>query len=826
MGNNGGGNLIFDDTILTEVTLDCGEGVTLGAEATAFYIALPPQTFTEGFTVEVNCEGYSPMTISTSNKVVIKRNHIQPMAAKEHDAQVQIPDNEIWYTSTDGEIVMPNVTDVFGANIVSNTYEDGKGIITFDGDVTTIGYEAFRYCSSLTSVTIPDGVTTIGVCAFRDCQSITSVTIPSNVTTIGDGAFLSCYNLTEFKGKFAEDNGRILVVDGTLIAFAPSCGAKEYTIPNSVTIIEMSAFRDCQSITRVTIPESVTTIRNYAFYDCGSLSSVTIPDSVTSIGHNVFRNCSSLTSVTIGKGVTSIGGSAFDVCSSLTSVYCKPATPPAGGQYMFDQSASGRKIYVPYKAVNAYKSAEYWSRYASDIIAYDFEKNEIYEHRLLYTSTHGKIVAPYFSSAFGAKIISNTYENGQGIIEFDAPVTSIGEKAFYNCYDLKSVIIPDGVTSIGANAFDECDNLTSITIPDSVTSIGANAFKNCFYLTSVIIPNRVTSIREATFAYCGSLQSVTIPDGVTSIGANAFDYCTNLTSITIPDSVTSIGANAFKDCSKLTSVIIPNGVTSIREATFAFCGSLKSVTIPDGVTSIGKNAFRNCRSLASVTIPNRVTSIGESAFNYCIKLTNITIPNSVTSIGKWALYDCTCELIIDSQTLVEKDYTTSNYPTRDDGWLYGNKSTKITIGKNVTKIGNLAFFGCSSLACVTIGNRVTSIGNSAFRNCSNLTSVTIPDGVTSISDELFSGCSSLTSITIPNNVASIGHKAFYNCTRLKSVYCKPTTPPTAGNSIFWYSENGSWLIHCKIYVPTASVSAYKKASGWDGYASDIVGYDF
>ena len=230
--------------------------------------------------------------------------------------------------------------------------------------------------------------------------------------------------------------------------------------------------------------------------------------------------------------------------------------------------------------------------------------------------------------------------------------------------------------------------------------------------------------------------------------------------------------------------------------------------------------------MASVTIPNRVTSIGESAFNYCIKLTNITIPNSVTSIGKWALYDCTCELIIDSQTLVEKDYTTSNYPTRDDGWLYGNKSTKITIGKNVTKIGNLAFFGCSSLACVTIGNRVTSIGNSAFRNCSNLTSVTIPDGVTSISDELFSGCSSLTSITIPNNVASIGHKAFYNCTRLKSVYCKPTTPPTAGNSIFWYSENGSWLIHCKIYVPTASVSAYKKASGWDGYASDIVGYDF
>ena len=389
VGNNGGGNLIFDDTILTAVTLDCGEGVTLGAEATAFYIALPPQTFTEGFTVEVNCEGYSPMTISTSNKVVIERNHIQPMAAKEHDAEEQIPNNEIWYTSTDGEVVMPYVTDAFDANIVSNTYKNGKGVIKYDGDVTTIGYEAFRYCSSLTSVTIPnsvtliekgafvgcssltslygkfasadnrcwvvngvlehfipaglttytipdgvteigyvafsgcssltsvtipdsvtsigdyafhkcsnltsvtipDGVTTIGVCAFRDCQSIASVTIPDNVTTIGDGVFLSCYNLTEFKGKFAEDNGRILVVDGTLIAFAPSCGAKEYTIPDSVTIIEMSAFRDCQSLTIVTIPESVTTIRNYAFYDCSSLTSVTIPDSATLIGDYAFKKC-------------------------------------------------------------------------------------------------------------------------------------------------------------------------------------------------------------------------------------------------------------------------------------------------------------------------------------------------------------------------------------------------------------------------------------------------------------------------------------------------------------------------------------------------------
>ena len=548
VGNNGGGNLIFDDTILTAVTLDCGEGVTLGAEATAFYIALPPQTFTEGFTVEVNCEGYSPMTISTSNKVVIERNHIQPMAAKEHDAEEQIPNNEIWYTSTDGEVVMPYVTDAFDANIVSNTYKNGKGVIKYDGDVTTIGYEAFRYCSSLTSVTIPDsvtsigdyafakcsnltsvtipdGVTTIGVCAFRDCQSIASVTIPDNVTTIGDGVFLSCYNLTEFKGKFAEDNGRILVVDGTLIAFAPSCGAKEYTIPDSVTIIEMSAFRDCQSLTIVTIPESVTTIRNYAFYDCSSLTSVTIPDSATLIGDYAFKKCSSLTSVTIGNSVTSIGKGAFDVCGSLTSVYCKPTTPPAGGQYMFDQSASGRKIYVPYNSVDAYKSAEYWSRYASDIVGYDFQTNEIYGQTLLYTSTDGKIVTPYSSNVFGANIVSNTYENGKGVIKFDAPVTSIGEKAFYYCDNLKSVTIPDGVTSIGSYAFQSCSSLTSVTIGDGVTKIGSGAFRKCSSLKKVTIPKRVTRIGSSAFFDCSSLVTVYCkPTTPPTIGSDMFWY--------------------------------------------------------------------------------------------------------------------------------------------------------------------------------------------------------------------------------------------------------------------------------------------------------------
>ena len=396
-----GGTLVRPDTILTEVTLDCGEGVTLGKNATAFYIALPPQTFENGFTVDIKSDGYKPMILSTSNALTIERNHIQPMASVEHNATPKISNNQIWYTSSNGKVVKPYKTNIFGANIISNTYTDGMGVITFNGDVTTIGEFAFCDCDSLTSVNIPDSVTEIGQSAFMHCYSLTSVNIPDSVTSIdwntfsdctslisvnipdsvtwignqafynctsltsvnipdsvteiGGYAFYKCTSLTEFTGKFAEDNGRILVVDGVLTAFAPA------------------------GITEYNIPDSVTTIGDCAFVYCG-FTSVTIPDSVTTIGGSAFWNCNSLTSVNIGDSVTTIGNDAFYKCYSLTSVYCKATTPPAlGNSYVFDNNGSGRKIYVPAGSVNAYKSATRWSEYADAIVGYDFENDVVVE---------------------------------------------------------------------------------------------------------------------------------------------------------------------------------------------------------------------------------------------------------------------------------------------------------------------------------------------------------------------------------------------------------------------------------------------------------------
>jgi hypothetical protein len=342
---------------------------------------------------------------------------------------------------------------------------------------------------------------------------------------------------------------------------------------------------------------------------------------------------------------------------------------------------------------------------------------------------------------------------------------SSGDAPWYNSGAvLTNVIIEDGITSIGNWAFFGCSGLTSITIPNSLTSIGDRAFSDCSGLTSITIPNSVTSIGNWAFFGCSGLTSITIPNSVTSIGNSAFWGCSGLTSITIPNSVTTIGNSAFRGCTNITSVTIsgtgdmmnyPYGGDEIIPW-FSSRAVLTDVIIEDGITSIGNWAFSGCSGLTSITIPNSVTSIGDRAFSGCSGLNSITIPNSVTSIG------------------------------------------------------SSAFSGCSGLTSITIPNSVTSIGDGAFSSCYSLTSVTIPNSVTSIGGSAFYGCRSLTSITIPNSVITIGDRAFEGCSGLTSVTSLNPAPP----EVSFYTFTGVNKELCTLFVPQASISAYRAADVW------------
>ena len=161
------------------------------------------------------------------------------------------------------------------------------------------------------------------------------------------------------------------------------------------------------------------------------------------------------------------------------------------------------------------------------------------------------------------------------------------------------VTITDGentytVTSIGNSAFSECYNLTSVDIPDSVTSIGIGAFLMCRSLTSVDIPDSVTSIGNYAFWNCSGLTSVDIPDGVTSIGDGAFFRCSGLTSVTIPGSVTSIGDGAFEDCSYLTKITFEGTVPEYwGYSPFYNCDAMQTVYLSDDLTEEEQTAWEN-----------------------------------------------------------------------------------------------------------------------------------------------------------------------------------------------------------------------------------------
>ena len=415
-----------------------------------------------------------------------------------------------------------------GNLVIPTTISDENGVAY---PVISIGHNAFKDCSGLTSVTIPNSVVSIGEDAFYGCSGLTNVTIPNSVISIGSYAFYGCYRLTSV------------------------------TIPNSVISIGWSAFYGCSRLANMTIPNSVTSISRNAFSGCSGLTSVTIGNSVTSIGVMAFSGCTGLTSITVASGNNKYDSrnncnAIIETASNTLIQGCKNTIIPNSVTRIDDYAFRGCTGLTSITIPNSVTS----------IGTYAFYQSGIYNN-----SADGVLYVGRWVCNYKGTMPANTN------LVLQEGTIGIADKAFLNCSGLTSITIPNSVTNIGAFAFDECYGLTSITIPNSVTSISEGAFF-CSGLKDITIPNSVTSIGSYAFYWCEGLTSITIPNSVKAIGDDAFKQCYGLTNLTIGNSVATIGVSAFSFCRSLTNVTIPNSVTKIGRYAFYGCDGLTSVT--------------------------------------------------------------------------------------------------------------------------------------------------------------------------------------------------------------------------------------------------------
>ena len=401
-------------------------------------------------------------------------------------------------TSASGELVIPATVE-----IEESIY-----------NVTTIGDNAFKGCTGITSLTFGEtsNVTTIGTSAFSGCKTLASVVFPNTLTTIGENAFYNCNAL------------------------------ENVTFPSSVTTISKQAFCYCYGFTAIDIPNTVSSLGEKAFFGCRNLASVSITENpgVTTLT-STFSGCTSLTEVTVPDNIT-ILSSAFSGCSALVTVN--------GGAYVtyisgFQDCSSLTTFSFP-------KLETIWSNTFNRCYALT---------SISLPSTLTTVKTGVFENCNALETITVAEgDNYKGDASNSCILTKDGKTLVAGC---KNTVIPEGVEAIGDNAFYHLGDLTSIDIPEGVKSIGNYAFNTYTTpssgnqgLTSLTLPSTLETIGNYAFNYNANLTEVTIPASVTSIGNAAFAQ-TGLKQVIMERATPpTLGTKTFYDKTTGSGVII------------------------------------------------------------------------------------------------------------------------------------------------------------------------------------------------------------------------------------------------------------------------------
>lgn len=466
---------------------------------------------------------------------------------------------------------------------LANIYVDDNNSEYSDIDGVLFNYEKTEllyYPGGRTqaSYTVPDGIINFQYNAFENCENLKSISLPNSLADFDFFAFLDCKNLLNI--YVSDSNPGYCDIDGVLfnkgktqLLFYPRGKEGTYAVPDGVTDIGTSAFRNCIRLTAVELPNSLLNIDTFAFDSCTSMEKISFSNNLKSLGSSAFENCTSLKSVKFPVSLESIGSMAFAGCSSLDEIELPDKITELGAECLQDTAY--------------YRNDSNWEH--NDDFSALYIDDYLIECNLLNTCS--------YSVNEGTRVIADSafaHESGLLSVKLPNSLKTIGSCAFESCSSLNNVEMPNSVEKIGTGAFEYSTSLSEISFSDNLTDIGSSVlYDTAIFKDQSNWKGGVLYINDYLFASSNNIltENLVIEDGTKVISDSAFYYADILKEVYIPGTVKHIGHNSFNSCYNLELVNISEGVESIGMRAFASCDLLTQATIPESVSRIEEKAF-------------------------------------------------------------------------------------------------------------------------------------------------------------------------------------------------------------------------------------------
>ena len=549
-----------------------------------------------------------------------------------------------------------------------------------------------------------------------------------------------------------------------------------------------------------------------AFYNYYNVKSLIVPEGVETIGSYAFCYMSSLSKLVLPSSVKKIGTYVINNCSSLEAMESKATTPPTVDVNAFvdrrwnsitehyDINPSSATLYVPFGAKAKYEAIEGWTMFKG---IEEGEIQEIVVDGLRYSYSTGGTTATVVADESYKELESVTIPSTITANGKPYKVTAIGSRVFYECKNIKTVALPEGLEIIGAFAFYDCYNINEMVLPSTLKEIGDYAFYYNSRLKSLIVPEGVETIGSYAFSYLHNLTKLELPSTLKEMGTYVINSCSSLEIVqskaTTP---AAIGENTFVTRSwnsdaqqyninpSSATLYIPFGTKAKYEA---IVGWTKFKGIEEGeILEIAVNGLRYSYSTGGTT----ATVIADESYKV---LEAITIPSAitangnpykVTAIGNKAFSDCT-------------------------------KLKTVALPEGLEIIGADAFYNCYYISEMVLPSTLKSIGEYAFYDNSRVKSIVVPEGVETIGERVFEYMSSLTKLVLPSTLKEMGTYVINNCSNLEIVQSKATTPLAIDENTFvnrrWNSNTQQYDISpssATLYVPIGTKAKYEAIEGW------------